>query len=170
MSTSRTAVMVEGALCIALFIVLSWLPLFRMPQGGSVTLDLVPLIVFAWRRGVHWGCGAGALGGILNMILGGYVVHPVQVLLDYPLAFACMGLAGLFPRQRLAGLLPAGLLKSLCHVLSGVFFFAAYAPAGTNVWIYSITYNLTFSIPQFLICGVASWLIWRRLERIYPGR
>ena len=47
--SSRTVVLVEGALCIALSIVLSYIRLFRMPQGGSVNLELVPLILFAWR-------------------------------------------------------------------------------------------------------------------------
>ena len=64
--TSRTVVLVERALCITLSVVLSYLRLFRMPQGGSVNLELVPLILFAWRRGLYWGTGAGVLTGVLK--------------------------------------------------------------------------------------------------------
>ena len=66
--SSRTVVLVEGALCIALSIVLSYIRLFRMPQGGSVNLELVPLILFAWRRGLCWGCGAGVLADVINLL------------------------------------------------------------------------------------------------------
>lgn len=168
---SRTAILVEGALCIALSIVLSYIRLFRLPQGGSVNLELVPLILFAWRRGLYWGCGAGVLAGILNLLLGGYVVHPVQAILDYPAAYGAMGLAALFPqpRQRLIGLTAAALVQFACHVLSGVIFFASYAPKGTNPWVYSAVYNGSFLAPKIIISAVVTWLLLRKLDRIYPS-
>ena len=153
--SSRTVVLVEGALCIALSIVLSYLRLFRMPQGGSVNLELVPLILFAWRRGLCWGCGAGVLAGLMNLLLGGYVVHPVQAILDYPAAYGAMGLAAL--------------VQFSCHVLSGVIFFASYAPEGTNPWVYSAVYNGSFLAPKIVISGVVTWILLRKLEEFYPA-
>ena len=88
-------VMVEGALCIALAIVLSKINLFTMPQGGSVDFELVPLMIFAYRRGLKKGIFAGALFGILLILLGGYVLNIFQAILDYPLAFACAGLVAI---------------------------------------------------------------------------
>ena len=169
---SRTVVLVEGALCIALSVVLSYLRLFRMPQGGSVNLELVPLILFAWRRGLYWGTGAGVLTGVLNLLLGGYIVHPVQAILDYPAAYGAMGLAALFPKPqlRLLGLVVATFVQFACHVLSGVIFFASYAPEGTNPWVYSAVYNGSFLAPKIILSAVVTWLLLRKLEQIYPSR
>ena len=168
---SRTVVLVEGALCIALSVVLSYLRLFRMPQGGSVNLELVPLILFAWRRGLYWGTGAGVLTGVLNLLLGGYIVHPVQAILDYPAAYGAMGLAALFPKpqMRLPGLAVATFVQFACHVLSGVIFFASYAPEGTNPWVYSAVYNGSFLAPKIILSAVVTWLLLRKLEEIYPS-
>ena len=173
MVRSKISVLVEGALCIALSVVLSNLRLFRMPQGGSVNLELVPLIVFAWRHGLKWGCGVGVLTGILNILLGGYVVHPVQAILDYPAAYGAMGLSALFPGRgvvsRIAGLVVAGLVQFACHVGSGVVFFASYAPEGTNPWVYSAVYNGSFIVPKLLISAFVTWFLWKQLERLYPA-
>ena len=167
--SSRTVVLVEGALCIALSVVLSYLRLFRMPQGGSVNLELVPLILFAWRRGLGWGCGAGVLTGVLNLLLGGYVVHPVQAILDYPAAYGAMGLTALLPRRKLVGLSLAALAQFACHVLSGVIFFASYAPEGVSPWIYSTTYNGSFLAPKIVLSAAVAWVLLRKLEEVYPA-
>ncbi len=168
MLRSKNAVMVEGALCIALSVVLSYLTLFRMPQGGSVNLELVPLIIFAWRHGSVLGCGVGILAGVLNILLGGYVVHPLQAVLDYPAAYGVMGLAALFPGRKITSLIAAGTSQLFCHVLSGVIFFAKYAPEGANPWVYSAMYNGSFLAPKILISGLVTWLLWKQLEKISP--
>ena len=96
---SQTRVLAEGAVIVALTIVLRDLlpPIYRLPQGGSVSAaGMVPLIWFALRRGPRAGIEAGTVYGLVNMTLGGYIVDPVQALLDYPIAFAALGLAGLF--------------------------------------------------------------------------
>ena len=165
MSESRVVIMVEGALCVAFSVVLSYLLLFRMPQGGSVTLELVPLIVFAWRRGARWGCAAGALAGVLHMMLGGYVVHPLQALLDYPLAYAAIGLAGMWKGHKIPGLILGGVGQFFCHLLAGVVFFASYAPAETTVWIYSGIYNVSFLAPKVAISALVAWFLWKQMER-----
>ena len=75
---SKTQSVVEAALCIALAVVSSRLRLFRLPQGGSVTLEIVPLLVYAMRWGLLKGIGAGAVAGLLQYVMGGYVVIPCR--------------------------------------------------------------------------------------------
>ena len=84
-----------AALSIALAFVLSYVKLFRMPNSGSVTLaSMLPLMLFSAAYGVGPGLLAGAAYGLLQYVQGGYFVHPIQFLLDYPIAFALIGLAG----------------------------------------------------------------------------
>ena len=164
--TVKVSVLVEGALCVALSVVLSYFKLFSMPQGGSITLEMAPLLFFAYKHGGKWGIIAGGLSGLLQMLFGGYIVHPVQALLDYPLAFACIGIAGLFGRHIIAGTIAAGLGRLLCHVLSGVIFFSSYAPAGQSPWIYAAVYNVSFMTPTLILASVTALMIWKKL----PGR
>ena len=162
--TLSTRTLVEGALAAALAVALSYLKIWNMPQGGSITLENVPLIIFALRQGLRGGLAAGAVAGLLQLLLGGYVVHPAQALLDYPLAFASLGLAALAPRPLWAGALLASLARFGCHVLSGVVFFGSYAPEGTNVWLYSMGYNGSFMAPNLVLTLVACYLLIPRLE------
>jgi len=168
----RTRVLVEGALCVALSVVFSYLKIFSMPQGGSVTIEMAPLLYFAYRHGLKWGLIAGALSGSIQLIFGGYVVHPAQAFLDYPAAFACMGIAGLFGQgmgEMVAGTVIASAARLACHVLSGVIFFASYAPEGTNVWLYSFIYNATFMLPSVLLSAALALILRKKFlksERI----
>ena len=158
-------VLVEGALCIALSIALSFVKLFALPQGGSVTLSMLPLFIFAFRRGGVYGVTAGVVTGVLHLFLGGYVVHPVQAVLDYPIASGVLGLAGFFQKKKLCGLAVATLANLAVAVLSGVVFFSAYAPKGMNVLLYSLLYNGSVVIPKGIICAVLVYLILPRLEK-----
>ena len=162
--SSRT--MVEGALCVALSVALSMFKLFKMPQGGSVSLTTLPLLVFALRNGCFAGASAGFTAGIIRLFLGAYIVHPLQALLDYPAALAAIGLAGIFQSNIYLGVVTgmAGCLIS--YALSGVIFFASYAPEGTNALLYSIIYNATFLVPEMLIDIILIRLLWSRLRKI----
>lgn len=162
-SANKVKVLVEGALCVALSVVLSNLRIFTLPQGGSITLEMAPLLFFAYRHGFKWGIGVGALSGLFQLIFGGYIVHPLQAVLDYPLAFAAMGIEGLFQRRPIWGIFIAGLSRLLCHVLSGVVFFSSYVPEGQNVWLYSILYNGGYMVPSLVLSGFAAWLLWKRI-------
>jgi thiamine transporter len=169
-SSERIRVLVEGALCVALSVVLSYLKILPMPQGGSITLEMSPLLFFSYRRGVKWGLAAGAMSGFLQLLLGGYVVHPIQGVLDYPAAFACMGVAGIAGHHFLLGTAASCALRLLCHVLSGAIFFASYAPEGQNPWLYSLVYNATYMIPSMIISFAAAWLLWSRLASMAGRR
>lgn len=162
--SQRVRILVESALCAALSVVLSYFKLFRMPQGGSITLEMAPLLFLAYRRGFKWGIGAGAMSGLIQLLFGGYVVHPAQAILDYPLAFGCVGIAGLFGKRTVLGTIVAGFARLLCHVLSGVIFFAEYAPEGQSPWIYSTVYNATFIIPALILSAITALILWKRLR------
>ena len=161
-----TRKMVEIAMAIALSVVLSLLRLFRMPQGGSVTLAMLPLFIIAFRWGVKAGILGGVGAGLLQLVLGPAIVHPAQLILDYPLAYGLVGLAGVF-RDRIQdkknikqfkwiflGMIFGAGTRLISHVLSGVIFFAHYTPEGQNVWAYSIIYNASFLVPALLLCLV----------------
>ena len=171
-SRSTTAAMVEGALCVALAVALSKFNLFALPQGGSIDLELVPLLLFAWRRGLKWGCGAGALAGVVKILMGGYILNPVQAVLDYPLAYACTGLAALFPHwgKRVVGTVLAAAGQIACHVVSGAIFFAQYAPEGQSPWAYSIAYNTPVISLKYALSAVAAYILWKGLEAALPKR
>lgn len=158
-------ILVEGALSIALAVVLSYFKLFSMPQGGSVSLTLLPLLVFSFRSGWRYGIFVGAVTGLLRLMLGGYVVHPLQALLDYPVASGLVALAGFFPGKKWLGVLCACFANFTAAVLSGVVFFASYAPAGTNVWLYSILYNGSSLLPETAILMALVYMIMPRLEK-----
>ncbi len=142
-----------AGVCIAMSFALSYVRLFKLPQGGSVTLaSLLPLMIYSCMFGTRKGVFAGLIYGVLQAVQDPYIIHPAQFLLDYPIAFAAIGLAGAFCRVKSLDSLPqvqfalgailASALRYLSHVLSGVFAFSAYAAdAGMGAWVYSLAYN-----------------------------
>ena len=164
--------LVCGGLCVALSFVLSYIKLFSMPEGGSITLaSMLPLLWYAHRFGLRAGLLAGLAYGVLQFIQNPEFYAPLQVLLDYPLAFACIGLAGLFLRREdkgagrnlvflLAGVLTGSIARAACHIVSGAVFFAEYAPAGMNVWLYSLGYNGGYLGADTVICLVLTVPLW----------
>lgn len=143
-----TNAMVTSAVLVALSIALNQIILFRMPQGGSITaFCMLPIVVCAYFYGIRRGMMAGMCVGLIDLIFNPYVIHPIQMLLDYPLAFGALAFAGLM-RTRKFGLLSGyvvGLLgRYLCAVLSGVIFFGQYAPEGFSAFTWSIYYNITY--------------------------
>ena len=155
-----TRMLANASLCIALAFVLSYIRLYKLPQGGSITLaSMLPLFLFAYAYGVAPGMLVGAAFGILQFIQDAYFVHPIELLLDYPLAFALLGLAGLANRfSDKWGLIPGIILgtfgRFVCAFLSGVIFFGMYAPEGQSVLVYSAVYNGFYLIPEAIICIV----------------
>jgi len=101
-NTSETKILAEGSVVIALTVILKDVlpPIYHLPQAGSVSVaGMMPLLWFSLRRGLRSGLEAGTVYGLVNMALGGYIVNPVQALLDYPIAFAALGLAGMFRKS-----------------------------------------------------------------------
>ena len=147
-----------GALAIALSFVLSCFRLYRMPQGGSVTPgSMLPIMLFSAAFGVGPGLLAGLAYGVLQYLQGGWFLNVWQFALDYLLAFAALGLAGLAKHLPKAwGLYCAMIIAALCRALSatlaGIMFWE------TAPWA-SLVYNGTYLIPDTLICIVLAILI-----------
>jgi putative proton-coupled thiamine transporter YuaJ len=156
MKKFNTWMLTEAGICIAFFIVLKQIKIFEMPMGGSITAGaMVPLFVFAFRWGGKKGILIGIVAGILDFILGTkYSFHPVSLLFDYPIAYGMLGIAGFFGKKTvgmLAGAFIGVFGRFACHVLSGVVVFASYTPKGQHPLVYSILYNGTFLLPEFII-------------------
>ncbi len=143
-----TKAMVISAVLVALAIALNQIILFRMPQGGSITaFSMLPIVVCAYFFGVRRGLMAGMCVGLIDLIFNPYVIHPIQMLLDYPLAFGALAFAGLMRSQKfglISGYIIGLFARYLCAVLSGMIFFGEYAPEGFNAFTWSIYYNITY--------------------------
>ncbi|MCL2492557.1 MAG: energy-coupled thiamine transporter ThiT [Clostridiales bacterium] len=155
---NRLPIMLEGAVIAALAFALSFIPLQTPTASLDLSLGLIPLSVYALRRGAAAGMAVGLVWSLLWMVLGRpSIYYPIQAVLDYPVAFAMGGLGGIFshPLQRsleakhgkrtlLAVIL--AVVVSVCvrwfvHFWSGVIFFAEYAPAGMSPYLYSGSVN-----------------------------
>ncbi len=163
-----------AAVLIAMSFALSYLAPIHMPQGGSVTIaSLLPLMIYSYMFGVKKGVFAGMVYGILQAVQDPWLIHPAQFLLDYPIAFAGIGVAGIFgdnkklakiPQLQFAlGAILAGILRYLAHILSGVFAFSEYAfhwatGEAMNPFLYSLGYN-SFVFVDLAIAIVAGVLV-----------
>lgn len=174
---NRTRMLTEGGLMIALSVLLSYIVIYQAPNGGSVSAgSMIPLLIFAIRWGTVPGILVGALYGVLDFLIKPYFYHPLQFLLDYPIAFGLLGLSGIgymysnkdSIKQNLLIVVGVGLGifgRLISHVLSGVIFFAEYA--GTqNPWIYSIIYNATYLVPEFIISVIILLIIYKPIKNI----
>ena len=153
-----------AALCIAISFVLSYVRLFRMPQGGSITpASMLPVMMFAYAFGFGPGLVCSMAYGVLQMFQDMYIVGWVQATLDYVLAFGSLALVALFrgwksPLNFSVGVVVAGIVRVFFHVLSGVVYFAEYAPEGMDPLVYSLGYNLSSVGVDALICAVIAFI------------
>ena len=142
-------------------------PIYHLPQGGSVTIaGLVPLLWFALRRGLKYGVFAGFMYGLIHAVLpGAYIIHPVQGLLDYPLAFAALGLAGAFKKVPVVGVAVGIVGRFVSSFLAGIIFFTTLSIDGV---VASAVYNGAYLIPEFVITAIVIYvLLKRKLLSIY---
>ncbi len=146
------------AVSVALAFVTSYIKIFEMPWGGSVTLCSMLFIVMAanWY-GVKTGVLVGLAYGILQFIQEPYVLSLFQVCCDYVLAFAALGIAGFFsrsPRGLVKGYIAAVLARGAFHALGGYLYWMSYMPESfpqTLRSVYPIVYNYSFLLTEALI-------------------
>lgn len=156
-----------AGICVSLSFALSYIKLWDLPQGGSVTLvSFLPIMLFAYLYGAKKGLFVGFVYGLLQSLQDPYIIHPAQFLLDYPVAFAMAGFAGVLknvnmksPQLKFAlSALIGGAMRYVAHVLSGAFAFGAYAldAGASNVFAYSLAYNsfVFVDIALVIIAGV----------------
>ena len=187
-SVNREKIMsvAAGGICLALAEVLSLLKVYEMPQGGSVTpASMLPIILYALCFGPAWGLGVAFLYSVLQMMIGGYIMAPAQVLCDYTLAFTALGTAGFFAAKSSERIAESNILRRLRLIpfwkimiatvismmgrlvfsfISGIVFYGSYAPAGQAVWVYSLAYNGTYLIPEAIITLVVLLAMYETLK------
>lgn len=162
-SSFRVRILAEMAVMVALSTALYFTRIYTFPQGGSVTLgSMIPLILLALRRGAKVSITAGVIYGLIILYLEPFVYNPVQVLLDYPLAFGALGLAGFFRKSPIVGVVAAMLGRFICHFLSGVIFFASFAPPEMSPIVYSALYNGSYLGVEFVTSTVVIYSLLRR--------
>lgn len=157
----------------------------RMPQGGSVSIMMIPIFLISFRWGVKAGLTTGLLTGIVQIAIGNlFLQHPVQLFLDYIAAFAVLGFSGLFAsgvRESalakgaltayvIGGVFIGSVLRYAAHTVSGAVFFGSYAPKGTPVWIYSLVYNATYMIPSFILSAIVLILLFMTAPRLLESK
>ncbi|MCL1988434.1 MAG: energy-coupled thiamine transporter ThiT [Firmicutes bacterium] len=157
-SQFSTKALTYTGLSISLAFILSYFRLFSLPQGGSVTMMSM---FFVTLVGYWFGAGIGLVSalsfGLLQFVQGAYVVHPVQLLIDYPLAFGALGLSGFFYKLKgglYIGYIIACLGRLAMHTISGIFFFAMYAPesvSGAAILLWSAITNASYIIPEMIL-------------------
>ena len=180
MNNKKLVMLLEIAIFAAIGIILDKLTI-SMPQGGSVSLVMVPIILMAIRWGLAAGLTTGLLIGVLQMVFGAYILHWMQALLDYGIAFTVVGLAAIIrgPLLQAAksvnkkkmtlyivlGTLIGGFLRYVAHLLAGVVFFKEYA-GDENVWLYSITYNASYMVPAIILTAVIAVLLFTSAPKL----
>jgi thiamine transporter len=166
--TFSTKIITEIVVFVALATVLSYIKIFSLPQGGSVTAgSMVPILWLAIRRGPKIGLFAATLYGFVQLI-DPFIVHPAQLLLDYPLAFGALGLAGFFQKRPFLGVNIGIIGRFLAHFVSGFIFFSTYAPEGTSPIIYSAVYNGGYLLAELVISVYIIYLLQEsKVLRIY---
>lgn len=162
---NHTKSIVYAAVCIAMSFALSYIRFLQLPQGGSITFaSLVPLMIYSYLFGIRKGLIAGIIYGFLQFIQAPWFYHPVQFLLDYPIAFGAIGLSGIFHEkemfkdkkilQFILGAIFCVILRYFAHVLSGIFVFGSGDPENYSAVAWSFLYN-AFSFADMAICIVA---------------
>lgn len=146
---SKVKILTLSAIFVALSTVLNFIVLFKAPQGGSVTLAaMLPIVLAGYFFNAHIGIVVGICVGLINLLLNPYVIHPVQMLLDYPLAFGSIGFGALFFRNSKYHLIISTWIgisfRFVCAFLSGVIFFASFAPDNLGPVLYSFVYNISY--------------------------
>ncbi|PQL26022.1 energy-coupled thiamine transporter ThiT [Veillonella tobetsuensis] len=170
MDQSKTRMIAEAGVAIAIAQVLSFITLFHMPQGGSIkAASLVPLMIFAYRWGGTRGIWAGVVYGVLHFLLGfKSSIHYLSIILDYLVAYGAIGVCGYF-KDNITGLVSGSIvaiaLRWFTSVTSGAVVFASYAPQGQNPWIYSMIYNASYMVPDGILNIIVLLFVYQGVKR-----
>ena len=165
-SHRKVRMLTEGAVCIALAEILSFLPLYKMPWGGSVDLAMLPII------------GAGMVASFAHAVLqmlfeGGIAIGWQSILGDFIVAYTVLGLAGLFKGNFFLGTVVACVARFLVHYVVGATIWAEYMPETffnmtmTTPWIYSALYNAAYMLPDMVVILVIGAILMKTPAKKY---
>ncbi len=165
----------ESAIMLALATVLCEVLAIDWPYGGSITIfGQVPLILISYRYGVKWGAFTGLAMGVIQMLFGignfsyvsGIGAYLVLIFADYIIAFGALGFGGMFRNKIKNPVLSVSLgavivsfIRFLCHFISGVTIWGDYSKGASAAWIYSLTYNGGYMLPEAIITVVGCAVI-----------
>ena len=179
-SHTRIRALTEGAILLALAFVLSFVKLYELPNGGSLTPAMFPILLYALRWGTGRGLTIGFLFGLLQLLFdGAYAWGWQSMILDYLLAFTPLGLAGLF-RGKAWGIFPGTVLGCVCrfavHYVSGVTIYRIVAPTeipGLGVFddavLYSLVYNGSYMLPNMLLALILAGVLYVPMKRFFAA-
>ena len=156
----------EGAILIAVAEILSFLPLYKLPWGGSIDFAMLPILLFCTR----WSFGPGMLVSFAHAILqtlfeGGIAIGWESILGDFLIAYAVLGFAGLFRGRFCLGAVVACTLRFLVHYVVGATIWGAYMPETffgmtmTTPWFYSALYNGAYMLPDLVLIIAVYFLL-----------
>ena len=169
----------EGAVMVALAQILGYIKLFSLPNGGSITLNMLPIFIFCAR----WGFGAGMLASfslsLLQLLLdGAYAWGWQSIIGDYIVAYSVLGLAGLFHGRKngfFTGIAVGGLARFLVAWFVGAVVWGEYMPDSffgmtmVSPWVYSALYNGSYLLINICLCLLLGLLLWKKLGRYIRG-
>jgi len=181
-----TEISILSALALALDALASATSGFFFPDGGSIGIAMIPIMVISFRRGIVAGLTSGFIVGMIQVLWGGHFLEFTQYILDYPVAYTVVGLAGIFTylnNRRLTvlnvimGSIFAGLMRYLSHFFAGVFFWGEYMQesfdflsisfTGLNVYTYSLVYNGSYMIPTIIINTIVIYVLYKYAKQIF---
>ena len=179
-TTFSIQILTEGSMMVGLSVILSvisdLIPGFKFPAGGSFSLSMLPLFIFALRRGMAPGALVGLAYSIVNFLIdggSGALPHWATFFVDYLFPYTGLAfIAGIFSKKAkdglfvysLIGIFLGGFFRYIMHGISGVVFFAEYAPAGVNLYYYSfIIYNLPYMAVNTVVCMIFVYILHSRL-------
>ncbi|MEG0856491.1 MAG: energy-coupled thiamine transporter ThiT [Terrisporobacter sp.] len=147
-------IMARIGIALALATILNMIKIYALPNGGgSISLgSMIPILLIAFMYGPQIGLLTGFLFGIISLIINPYIMHPIQVLFDYPLPFMAVGFAGYFRKNMLLGTTLGMTLRFICHFISGYAFFGEFAPEGWSPALYSLVVNGVAVGGELIIC------------------
>ena len=179
MQSKRTRILVEGAVMLALATALSYIRIYKLPWGGSITLfSMLPIVLFSIRRGLKVGLAVSFLFSLIQFFQGigdglfGWGLTPFMliacILLDYIIAFTVLGLGGLFRKKKTAGwiggIVIAIALRFVMHFLSGVVIWESFGElwegfSTDSTVLYSLLYNGSYMLPELVITTVVAVIL-----------
>ncbi len=181
MKNTKTTVLVEAAIMVALATVLSYIRIIKLPWGGSITLlSMLPIVVYSIRRGPALGLAASFVFSLVQFGQGvidglfGWGLTPVSLIacifLDYIGAYTVIGIAGIFKNKGMAGWLGGTALAVFCrflfHFFSGVLIWGSYGElwngfSTDNTWLYSLLYNGAYMLPEMIFTMIGAFVLFR---------
>ncbi len=179
MKRTKTRALCEGAIMVALATALSYIKLFELPNGGSVCIGMLPIFLYCIRWGWKDGFLASFAYGLLQLIFdGAYAWGPWSMLLDYLVAFAVLGVAGFFWKQKggiFIGTVVGCICRFIVHFISGITIYKIVVPTEVlghtyaNPWLYSAVYNGSYVAIDMALCLVIFAILYKPLNKYITG-